>query len=679
MHTLFVRSARAISALALALASGHAIAGSSTPLFTWSSSEGGDWFDESNWTPIGVPGADEFVNADAVIATGLAWPRRIIANAHVALRDLVLDTNVSMVFFEGLTLSRDLVMPSGMFASPELVVEGEFNLYGSFAVGEKSTVWADNVTVTAPGSTLDNASTLSARTIRADAVVNSGDLTIRSYGAIETNTITNTGTLTLGKRNGLAPDGSRIVIESPGGIVNEGDIDAWVEPAEIHADMIHRGGLYGGVGLIELYGNHVFEQGSEIGRVRFRNPSEIPGTLSGATSGVISVAQGAWDIDLTIDGDFQSFSGTTALRFLSDFAAQDFTSVCTSVLAAGAFTAADVDLTCASARFEGAFTAADAQIHADTIIFDRSVTAQALEVAATEIVRFNDIVNASTIATAGPEVHFTKRLETTASASFTGGEVFLHDGYAFGGDLRISNAVATFDDGLTIGGNFGVSGVNTLIISDDAPILVGGHFLWNSPNQDIEHEIIAQNYAQITARAILAPVTATTIGIAGTTNLGADLTATSGPLRVFQADLTIGGQGDLASITLDADVLMQSGIGTTLRMEIAPTGQPGSLLNDEIHITKTAVITGMLDISIPGDADQLSLGQEFTLLTAPTIFGEFLHVALPGLRDGLRLDYFQTSTSLGVRVVPAPGAAAILGIAGLAAGRVRRRSTLAES
>jgi len=87
-------------------------------------------------------------------------------------------------------------------------------------------------------------------------------------------------------------------------------------------------------------------------------------------------------------------------------------------------------------------------------------------------------------------------------------------------------------------------------------------------------------------------------------------------------------------------------------------------------VAGTAALGGDLFVAA---ADSLALepGRVYTLISAGLITGAFDTINLPTLPDGFFFEYQQTSTTISVTVLPAPGAVGLLALGGLVFARRR--------
>lgn len=627
-----------VVAAALLSAAGRALAGDPPALFQWAALSG-DWFDQTNWSPLGVPGAPPFTDADALVAIDRDNMVAITAANAVALRDFTTDAQADLTFAQTLTISRNLTMRMGEGPSSVLRANQGLGVGGTMRIEHGNRVIAPSITVTGAGDSLENLGEIETLSLNAEGVVNTGRLVLGLNGTAETRTIHNAGDIEV-----IGETGETLsVIRATEGIVNEGRMLFNRARTQIYGDIVHRGelGRLNSGALIELFGSQYFEQGAVIRPetpIRFRNTSGGVQTIVDSVGALsaIGIQDGAWRFeDLSLQGNFSTAFNTT-------------------------------DLT-----FEGDFSAEFVNILAENVVFNGDFTSMNMQVAARDEIVFHGAINATRIAIAAPDVRFTQRLDAAVPVVLGEGRIHFTDGYSFASDLRLSNARVEFSEGLAVGRDLGVLGVNTLTVTG-GPIQVGRDLNWQTPTRNLTHAVIAQGHADIFAISILEPVTASTITLLGVTNLYADLTATSDAVEVVRSSLAVAGNLSIDEITINGDLEILYEPTSALRFNVTPNADARGLRSDLLAVSGTAALEGVLAVTVIGDPDGFSEGQEFVLMTASAFSGEFRSFALPDLAGSLRFEYFRTDSALGVRVVPSPAAALLLGPA-IAAPALRRR------
>lgn len=234
----------------------------------------------------------------------------------------------------------------------------------------------------------------------------------------------------------------------------------------------------------------------------------------------------------------------------------------------------------------------------------------------------------------------------------------------------------------------GVRGVGTVNIGDHASIITGEtHVAVHSGSTGSIHLLDANatingslflgvgDGAQDFGAALLT-VAGSSVLTASSVRIGAHSIVTGNGL--IRSDVTSEGAirvGDLSSggpmpgvLTIDGDVTMHDGARFFIDIGEGPNAER-LMAADRLTVTGHAHLDGALLVDLFFDAAP-ALGDRFDILTAASRSGRFDEVALPALDDGLswRLRYSDTGAQL--RVIPAPGAIALLAALGAP---IRRR------
>jgi hypothetical protein len=127
-----------------------------------------------------------------------------------------------------------------------------------------------------------------------------------------------------------------------------------------------------------------------------------------------------------------------------------------------------------------------------------------------------------------------------------------------------------------------------------------------------------------------------------------------------------------AAVSLDSLDLPGTSI---LKMEIA--GLAAGSQYDQLNLTGLLQLAGKLQVVLINPGFTPAVGEQFDLLNAPTIGGQFSSISLPALPTGLSWDSSQLYSSGVISVVPEPATATLMAIAGavvaLASLAARRR------
>lgn len=159
-----------------------------------------------------------------------------------------------------------------------------------------------------------------------------------------------------------------------------------------------------------------------------------------------------------------------------------------------------------------------------------------------------------------------------------------------------------------------------------------------------------------------------------TLNLAGNLTLTDDtqPLLLTRSTLNLAGEQGDAPSRITGDVILTAPINP-----FTPSFTTGVWLADDssrsLAVEGQMSIEGRLAITFLGGASGAYLGQSFTLIHATEgLTGQFDPLSLPTLAGGLSLELVYESHALTLRVIPAPGPAALLALTSLAATRRRR-------
>lgn len=203
------------------------------------------------------------------------------------------------------------------------------------------------------------------------------------------------------------------------------------------------------------------------------------------------------------------------------------------------------------------------------------------------------------------------------------------------GNLTTTQGTATLHDGSTITGTL------------------------TAPSASIQGSVAIGSYAATTN---------STITIDGELTLTSDTTLAAS--RIVLTTLS-GHRGDSTS-RIHADVVLTRPANTLI-----PSLQTSIDFDDNnahtLEVLGSMSIEGRLTITFLGGVSGAYLGQSFTLIHATEgLTGQFDPLSLPTLADGLSLELVYDAHSLTLRVIPAPGPAALLALTGIAATRRRR-------
>lgn len=652
MHTRFVTVAATIVAAASFVAAQNAHAGETPPLFLWAQPVGGLWSSASNWSPSGVPGVGVFTGADARIDALGPTPYVVTLGSDASLSTLTLGGNAILLRNAPLTLSGDLLVTDSAWievGEEGASQSGVFAVHGnaSFESGTRFIAnWGvldvrgvfrnDSQNFSANSATLNRNNTLQTR----DA--NHGSAAFRNLSA---GFFENTGALNTRGTNptlhfrDLLNTGDINIFNSEGVFTVDDDFtnlgrvrlfSANANTRFIATRFIHEGVFQAqsSGSVFELVGSHH----------HFVNPDPFVNALRVELEGqgaAPMTLNGALDTGVQILGRAASLVAHDELRFR----------------AATSFVVEQ------HADFRAALTTSNFTLAAQSATFAGSITSSGpLTLSVSGDLRFDGDIAANGVTTL-----------RAASIHATG-----HN--SFTGSLTIREADALFDNSFVVNGSLIVQQGASMKFADGAALRATRNITWSNPGALLDIPIIAGGQAILGARRIEAEVSADFIRLGpGTMELAADITANT-TVVIAGTTLSLGGRGEFTHATIDADVSTTFALSQSWNFDVGVDAARGPA-SDLLTITGSAQLYGALNVDLVGNPSSLRAGDEFTLLTAASIEGAFLAINLPTLTGSLSWGYFQTDSALGLRVIPTPGPAAALVLAGLAASRRRARST----
>jgi hypothetical protein len=310
-----------------------------------------------------------------------------------------------------------------------------------------------------------------------------------------------------------------------------------------------------------------------------------------------------------------------------------------------------------------------------------------------------DAVFASTATIQGDATNSVFRQAATVGGD--GAFLTLDRGGEVGGNLT---GVINSTGMLIVGGDFTQTGGSRSTIgarrSGDR-FLVGGDVDILSPFFESTIPIVAEGSFRAYAGSFRG-ITASAVTFGGQGALGtatvelypnSTVESVTGPTQINRARIAVdqiwpGVTGDITFVNgfevtyIPINAFTRSGFSVRINLE---GGR-----NDLFAFLADSILAGTLDVAVIGDPTSLSYGDSFTILEGrvpfgstdpvPTISGEFDRLFLPSLSDDLYFDVVYEPSAVRLVVVPAPGAALVLAMAGIAPPLARRRrSVLSES